>query len=1062
MNSLLILQAIFYECTYFNTDNFNLSDLKFFLSKKIPVNIHLPSSNYELVALRCFFFYELLLEFLKLKTVKTNLDHLKKSVNLQLSVVNYKAITKESLIYGLNGLQEALSKIEIKYNDFHGKKSADDKETDINKGLVFYNKVEDEIQILIKKTTNLIDNKYINLTKMRQMLAIIVNESYLPKFLKLFNAKIGNDFFLNKIGKPDHIETNQEALNYLFHAICRDEFHTPLNTRINLFINELTEAYSKDDISVLDSIELEDLIEFSFYYIFTLLYTDYNSRLKGFNNKLLYTELIALGVYTNIKLKALQVLENRKNEEINKFLEKIFKNKVDYDLQKKNILEEIKLNLEVIIDIKRIVSDSTSLERSLIEKLKSSLVPMPEKNLLMDSLKSLEKKQKICELEYQKIEKLKFINKSIKKCKSNEAFLKKSVEMEYQKATECFSVSLNCLSENLAISLKHIKEHTQDINRFRQKISSSVDQIDLSIQTFLSSLNSWKSSNDTQDLATLSLPKILEQAEKFVIKNSLIKRKDHKKKLTKLQLLLNNCSLSIELLIDQVGLIINKYHSHINAVKEILNLLSTSFTENHSRPQFFVKSLTKKIKRQNRKLSNDYIRLKEQSNGLEKIIRLIKCDTDIRVLKLYTVIVEADDFQKTYELLNEKILTRTFPKSKQTFSAIKEKNSSVEGKGIDLADSIQLIERVKDEAAGNSNGAQMEKVTPVFTAKCANGSEPLNLKPDLASNQEPLNDEKKLTDENKLIEESKKNLSNANPNNINLLKDYETWNLEFEKWKGEKHTRLYELFHIIESCSKSVLYNSDKAFLKCLALYQKEFFDKNNELKEKANQINLYFKSSNHAKIMISYLFQYQKWFDEIFQRIIFCRTLIFQNEDNPIVQESPRLPSSLADNRAEFKSLLTFYLGATDRHNKFRDDLIREENKLNNLNRSFIKQILMLGSLDGMDDKDNVLSDFSKQLDRVNQLKLAIEQEFETKHKMKEKLSLIASPEIVKFYLSRIDPHDADSLKNPTQAAGCAVPMTPQVSNACAAAPTMFYCMPQLVSYPDVVDPRSQIFYSM
>lgn len=55
VNSLLILQAIFYECTYFNTDNFNLSDLKFFLSKKIPVNIHLPSSNYELVALRCFF-----------------------------------------------------------------------------------------------------------------------------------------------------------------------------------------------------------------------------------------------------------------------------------------------------------------------------------------------------------------------------------------------------------------------------------------------------------------------------------------------------------------------------------------------------------------------------------------------------------------------------------------------------------------------------------------------------------------------------------------------------------------------------------------------------------------------------------------------------------------------------------------------------------------------------------------------------------------------------------------------------------------------------------------------
>ena len=66
VNSLLILKAIFFECTYFNTNNFNLTDIKFFLSQNIPINILLPDNNHELVALRCFFFYELLLEYLKL------------------------------------------------------------------------------------------------------------------------------------------------------------------------------------------------------------------------------------------------------------------------------------------------------------------------------------------------------------------------------------------------------------------------------------------------------------------------------------------------------------------------------------------------------------------------------------------------------------------------------------------------------------------------------------------------------------------------------------------------------------------------------------------------------------------------------------------------------------------------------------------------------------------------------------------------------------------------------------------------------------------------------------
>jgi hypothetical protein len=70
-----MLTAIYYELSYFNPATFNLTDIKLFLTNNIPIHVPLPSSNYELAALRCFFFYEILLDYLRLKPVNTNLDY---------------------------------------------------------------------------------------------------------------------------------------------------------------------------------------------------------------------------------------------------------------------------------------------------------------------------------------------------------------------------------------------------------------------------------------------------------------------------------------------------------------------------------------------------------------------------------------------------------------------------------------------------------------------------------------------------------------------------------------------------------------------------------------------------------------------------------------------------------------------------------------------------------------------------------------------------------------------------------------------------------------------------
>lgn len=645
VNSLLILKAIFYECTHFNTDNFNLTNLKFFLSKNIPSNISLPDLNYELVALRCFFFYELLLDYLKLTPVKTNLDQLKKSVNLELSIVNYKSNINNTLIYGLNDLQEALNKIGKKHNDFLGRKPDKDKETDINNALVFYKVIEDEVQAINKKVKNLIDNKYLNLTKMRRLLAIIINEAHFPKFLEVFNIKLGNDFFLNEIGKLKLIETNKQALNHLFHAIYRDEFYTPLNIRINSFISELTETYPKDDTSILDSIEMEDLIEFSFYYIFTLLYTDFNAGLKGLNNKLLYTELIAFNRFINIKLEALEILEKRKNAEVNKFFENIFKNTEEYNRHKKNTLEEIKLNREVIQDIMYLVSNAKTLESTLTPKV-SSLVPMPEKNALIASLNELKAKQKVCESDFKKIEKHEFISKTKlqRTSKANKAYSKKDSEIKF------FSKILGCLSENLSESLKTIKENLHDINQCYEKIYSSKDQITSSIHMLSSSLSSCKNSKET-----LSLSKLLKKSEDLV-KSTLITGEDYQENLDKIQELINSSSSFslINFFIAQFNLIDDKYNTCNYKANEIFKGLSTPI-ENHKKFEE-LKSEEKKYEIIKKILDDDYESLKKQSKSLKKLISLFKCDTDARVTPLYKKIKAKDDeYQATYCLLKEKI-----------------------------------------------------------------------------------------------------------------------------------------------------------------------------------------------------------------------------------------------------------------------------------------------------------------------------------------------------------------------------------------------------------------------
>jgi hypothetical protein len=705
-----------------------------------------------------------------------------------------------------------------------------------------------------------------------------------------------------------------------------------------------------------------------------------------------------------------------------------------------------------------------SLETFLISKINISLIPMPEKYQLLDLVRILEEKKKICDAEHQEVEKHKFINKyKFEKLEINEVKLQEIMKIKNNKSMEELTEVLSRLSENLLESLKHIKDTTQNVNRFRQKISSSFGKLSSSIQKLLSSLSTLENAEEMQDLSSLSLQKLLETAEALVNKKNLFGKADFKKKLTELQELLNSPDFSIDVLIN---LIISKYHKFDNTAKNIL----PEYLNRSKNSQFFSKQPTKKKKHlMFVKLFNEYVILKEQSSWLEKLFNLIKFEADDRIIKLYAMRAEAEQFiEKIKEKIEffDKLSNGVSTLAKQGFPVIKENLVDKDKVNkITIQGSLQLVNETEDRFAENLNNEEIDVtlIDPIEDNQQQTFEE-------MSDNEVSIN-QALLDSENKLIEKDTEisyetQFDDANQGRKTLLQDYEAWDLEFEKWKNEFNLKLYELFHIIESGSKAVLHGSSKAFLNCLSRYQKEVSEKNDILKEKKNQISLYLKDSNQT-LIINYLAQRQKWFDEIFQRIILCRTLIQQNEDDPEVQATPRLPSALADNRAEFNNLLAFYLGATDKYNKFLDKLTSEEAKLTDLNRNFIK--LMLGPLDEMVSEANVLSDFSKQLDCVNQLKLAIEQEFQTKQKIKEKLTLLASPEIVKFYLNRIDPYDADSLKNmendlpSTGATAEAIyhnTIAPQL-NVCTV-PAAFYYSPPLPIIPSLEVIPSQPFYSM
>ena len=286
--------------------------------------------------------------------------------------------------------------------------------------------------------------------------------------------------------------------------------------------------------------------------------------------------------------------------------------------------------------------------------------------------------------------------------------------------------------------------------------------------------------------------------------------------------------------------------------------------------------------------------------------------------------------------------------------------------------------------------------------------------------------------------------------------ELEEWKNNFEVWRYEKQLQLYELFNIIENSTLSILHNGSCAFLKILAYYNHEVIAKKADLTFQKDRET--FANSQFFILFRKFLTINEKWLDETLNRMFLCVRR---------VEQSIHSNENLTE--ISLRALLTEYFKISISYNNSLKNSADEEEKLSRFHINFTKQILPANSLKQMEESGN-MSDFSKQVDKVNQLKVAMELELKNKQEIINKLRTIATDWL--NYVKLIDPLYTDNaaenrmIFEPMQAAAQAS-SAPMISHASSAAhlftPATFYYLPLVVSPVDVINqPHNPTFYSM
>ena len=953
-------------------DRFNVNDLEFFFQKQFST-FPMPSAKHSLVGILAVFLHKTLFKFLSYRPIASNFEKIKQYIKFHKEILNFSM--GEFILHDIFSIKKSIIKLENEADIFLGSKLEFSK-SDVDKRLFFFNNSYKQLKIIKECLNNLFRNeKYLQNIK---VLASVLKREKSQDLIRFLRDRTGLDQSLIMNPLSDfNIKVNKEIIKYFFSIICLEESRVSLFQAVENIISIIFKKYENNCIVVLEDLTTKDLLCLGYLSFSILLFQKFNAKLSDIENKLMRYKLLTIQVLIIVSL--IEVDKNEKKLEVSEkeFFKKKYLNKEEFFHFKSNLLEEITFHLTYIQNFILFMEEERDLQWGFddgaslddisisIKSRKFSEFLDTDRSDLKAILNTLQIRKKQLILKNETIEnyllsesyELTIKNSNEKfSCSKELSLIEKSIE------SEVFYAPMACLSKDLLDIAQYIDQPEATISKYnkntrkRNKFFSTVGRIRASINLITQKLNKLGANSSCSS----NLTSMLESVKNTIV--NAASEVDSDKRLGLLKKNIERCFSSIEGIEQQIITITEKYKSYNDEIEKLL--IKNSFKCQATVSIFFHPH--SELKKIDKLFKENYFNLKQKMCWLEEIIKLIGNNESPRIIEIYNVIFQAEEYEKIFNCLGQQ-------------------NDALY---------IHSAPAIPDKSAQSIIGPENSKHP--FKRRTAKLKQRKNLA---------------INSKNPCAEEESYEL-------IELNKLHE-WNVGLEIWKRKRYFYLDNLFNTIEKCSFSILNKTAAIFLKILSYYEREFIDKKQELKHQQSKLNTFFQYPLSCVAPIkNFMVYYEQSFENVLARLSACTHYVLQSSEkyNFIIGNSFSANIFYApyfSTNQVVNNLLADYLNYFIIYTKTKNRLILEESKLSDINGEFIEKMIQNNSLNGIEQEIDLLSKFNEKISEVNSLSYAIKEAQEQRQQAKEKLAQLIEPETLSFYLRRIDPSDTQILRD-------------------------------------------------
>jgi hypothetical protein len=937
-------------------DNFSLTAIKAFLDSNF-FNCVFPNQDYFRIGFKIIASQQTLFELLKLRPVLSSYAKFENSRKL------YRVFTlfneKHRLVDSIFDFKIKFNKLERSTDKFF-KNSANFTKTGLELALKFL----DVTRLKITEVeTPLNELAKINLNNVKKIKGILdgLSDANANNILSSVNKNIS--VYFPTLDEHDGflIQKNKAILNSFF---CFAYYKSTRSDLIKCLVEYFTIFsidFSCSNPVALTDLKMEDFLELSHGSLFSLVYPRFYLDIAKLKEKLFYFKLCTLNIFFVDTLRELAKLKISIIKQYGFFFENDYKNPVTFSADKKNLAHDVNLGLTQTADAIKLINESKNSNMELFSQYiyKNSRVTIAttefyrffsETDVNLDELTDYLLQIKASfELKKRDIAKRNFNLKAADK-------IEKRIEKKQIPELKAFDSPIYCLSVNLIIVVDCIEKLEKNFQKkkvffdLKVRFSSALGQLRAAMQ-LIKDLFTF-SIVPSESTVPLNVIATLETLKKFLC-NSFTESKAREKIICLLEKTIPNSLMRIDSVSQTVVARKEEFSALTKDIEAYLDqLMSTNATPDDLQ--------LRHTKAENKKMqSPDFVprtlqkkpnflknnnALRQQLFWLQELIRVIHHDPSSKLVEFYSVIAKIDEYEKAI-----KCLQMQAPAKRQAKKLQSKNNTRLLKSGTDFFDNV------KKEISPKTKSYQISQETIAFGINCFN-----------------------------------------------------SWEAEFGRWKSKKDRELFNIFNTLEQCSSSILQRISGAFIKILNVYKREVHEKNEEIRQEKVKINRLLLKAKDKNPIYDYLFYNQTWVSNLLVQIQTYINFLMQHCDNNSIAQDAKPQLLQSFNRPpEFDNLLAKYLSTVLNYNKTKRQLLHEEKKLADLSRQFASKILQSDLAESVDQSINLVKDFNSQLRTVNRLEALMQQECATRSQIKSKLAAIADPNLLKFYISRIDPSD-------------------------------------------------------